>query len=198
MDSRMSDRDNELIAAAAQHAQRQALEIARDEYDNVVKTLNSQLAKGDSAGAAWTMHTLADVVSRANLIAGHTPTQQQQAQQQPQQPYTQAEQDLMREYPDEIRRNWNTALTAHNNLLASKRAADPEADLWAYRNSREYIQGIAHACGVLNSDGTESNEGPLSPNMVCEICKIDADTYNRGVQRLIEDKRAGKYPMGQT
>jgi hypothetical protein len=195
----MSDRDNELIAAAAQHAQRQALEIARDEYDNVVKTLNGQLAKGDSTGAAWTMHTLADVVSRANLIAGTAGQQQQaQPQQQPQQQYTQAEQDLMREYPDEIRRNWNTALAASRNLVTSKLRADPEADPWAYRNSAEYIRAVAHACGVLNSDGTESNEGPLSPNMVCEICKIDTDTYNRGVQRLIEDKRAGKYPMGQT
>jgi hypothetical protein len=196
----MSDRDNELIAAAAQHAQRQALTQIADEKQNVAKTWGEQITRGDSNGAAWTLRQLATLAAEEQMIAG-TPAQQQQApaqQQQQAQQYTQAEQDLMREYPDEIRRNWNTALTAHNNLLASKLRADPEADLWAYRNSREYIQGIAHACGVLNSDGTESNDGPLSPNQVCEICKIDADTYNRGVQRLIEDKRAGKYPMGQT
>jgi hypothetical protein len=121
-----------------------------------------------------------------------------QAAQQPQSRYTEAEQSLMPAYPDEIRRNWNTALAASRNLVASKLQADPEADQWAYRNSAEYIRSVAHACGILNSDGTESNEGPLTPNMVCEICKIDADTYNRGAQRLIEDKRAGKYPMGQS
>jgi hypothetical protein len=128
--------------------------------------------------------------------------QLQASQQQPQQQYTQAEQDLMRDYPDEIRRNWNTALAASRNLVASKLQADPEADQWAYRNSAEYIRGIALACGVLNSDGTESLE-VKTPNEALRICQskygpTTVEEYNSGVARLIEDKRAGKYPMSQT
>ena len=188
----MPDRNDELLAVANQRATQEALTQIKNDIEDNETSYYEWLAAGryrDAGQALRNAHALAD---EARRIAGA-----QQAQR-PQSQYTQAEMDLMRDYPDEIRRNWNTALAAANNLVASKRRTDPEADLWAYRNSREYIQGIAHACGVLNSDGTESNEGPLSPNMVCEICKIDTDTYNRGVQRLIEDKRAGKYPMGQS
>ena len=123
--------------------------------------------------------------------------QLQASQQQPQQQYTQAEQDLMRDYPDEIRRNWNTALTAANNLVASKRQADPEADLWAYRNSAEYVAGIAHACGILDGSGAESIE-VRSPNEALQACqskygKVTADEYNSGVQKLVEMKKLGYY-----
>src|SRR5262249_2919518 len=121
--------------------------------------------------------------------------QQQPAQQQAQ--YTEAEQSLMRDYPDEIRRNWNTAQVAANNLIMSKAKADPEADLWAYRNSREYIAGIAHACNITDASGEESIE-IASPNEALQACqrkygKVTADEYNSGVPRLKEMKSLGYY-----
>src|SRR5262249_38075313 len=162
---------------ANQKMAEQAVQQIANEYQN-----NTQLAYEAAAAGKWDDAVYHSREAR-RLEAEALPYVQ--AAQQPQQQYTQAEMDLMRDYPDEIRRNWNTALAASRNLVASKLRADPEADPWAYRNSAEYIRAVAHACGVLNSDGTESNEGPLSPNMVCKICRIDTDTYNRGVQRLI-------------
>ena len=197
----MADKYDDLLAIRNQSAQQAALRQIQNQAQSEVEDYQRYLAEGDTEKAAWAARGHQALVLEYNTMLANmrAARQQQQAQpQQDQQQYTPAEMDLMREYPEEIRRNWNTAQAAANNLILSKQKADPEADLWAYRNSREYIQGIAHACGVLNSDGTESNEGPLSPNMVCEICKIDADTYNRGAQRLIEDKRAGKYPMSQS
>jgi len=59
-----------------------------------------------------------------------------QQQQQSQSQYTQAEQDLLRDYPQIASdpKKWNTALAAANNLIL--RGYD--------RNSAEYIQAIAH------------------------------------------------------
>jgi hypothetical protein len=121
--------------------------------------------------------------------------------QQPQQQYTQAEQDLMNHYPEQVRRNWNTAVAAHNNLIASKRKADPEADLWAYRNSAEYIGTIAHACGILDANFAESNE-TTSPDTALAACQskygpVTVEEYNQGVRVLAARKARGDYPMSQ-
>jgi hypothetical protein len=116
------------------------------------------------------------------------------AQQQQQQQYTQAEQELLRSYPDIARdpKKWNTALAAANNLIL--RGYD--------RNSTEYIQAIAYACDVLNADMTESNE-VASPDEALRACQskygaVTADEYNRGVERLKSEKAAGMRSMSQT
>ena len=103
----------------------------------------------------------------------------------------------MRHYPDQVRKNWNVAQIAANNLLASKRQSDPEIDLWAYRNSAEYISGIAHACGITDASGAESIE-IASPNEALAACKskygnVSESEYNFGVQKLIEMKKLGYY-----
>jgi hypothetical protein len=199
----MADRYDELYAATVANAQKQALAEIANEAQSVLKTADEQFKRGDSAGGAWTLRSYAALKNEYDVIAGgqqqQAPQQQYAPQQQAQPPpqYTQAEMDLMQHYPDQVRRNWNTAQVAANNLLASKAKADPEADLWAYRNSAEYINGIAHACGITDASGAESIE-VQSPNEALAACqskygKVDAETYNAGVQKLIEMKKLGYY-----
>jgi hypothetical protein len=71
------------------------------------------------------------------------------------------------------------------------------------RNSAAYVSAIAHACDVLNSDFTESNE-VASPDEAPRASQskygsVSVDEYNEGVKRLAElKKNYGLYPMGQT
>ena len=190
----MPTRD-ELLQIANQKATEQAMQQIAKEYQ-----ANTELYY--EAAAAGKHDDMGYHLREARRLENEALPYVQAAQARQQSPYTQAEQDLMRDYPDEIRRNRNVALTASRNLVASKLQADPEADPWAYRNSAEYIRAVALACGVLNSDGTESLE-VKSPNEALRICQskygpTTVEEYNQGVQRLIEDKRAGKYPMSQT
>jgi hypothetical protein len=191
-----SDRDQELMRASAQHAQRQALQHISDEAQNVANTYAQQIARGDSDGAAWTLRQYASLAAEAQVIAGQQQQQaqpQQRQQQQPQPQYTQAEQDLMQHYPQIVNdpKKWATAQAAANNLIS--RGYD--------RNSGEYISAIAHACDVLNSDLTESNE-VASPNEALRACQskygsVSADEYNENAKRLAELKKYGLYPMSQ-
>jgi hypothetical protein len=84
----------------------------------------------------------------ARKIAGAV----QQAQ--PQSQFTAIEQDMLRSYPQVAAdpAKWQTALAASRNLQL--RGYD--------RNSPEYAQAVLHACGVLNSDFSESL-GPMRP-----------------------------------
>jgi hypothetical protein len=180
--------------AANQKMTEAAVQQITNEYQSNVQLAYESAAAGkyDDAGYHLREAKRLEAEAAPYVAAAH---QAQQAQQQQQ--YTEAEQDLMRHYPDEIRRNWNTALTAANNLVASKRQADPEADLWAYRNSAEYVAGIAHACGILDGSGAESIE-VRSPNEALQACqskygKVTADEYNSGVQKLVEMKKLGYY-----
>jgi hypothetical protein len=118
----------------------------------------------------------------------------QQQQQQQQSQFTQIEQDMLRAYPQIASdpKKWGVALAASRNLQL--RGYD--------RNSPEYAQGVLHACDVLNADLTESRE-VASPDEALRACQskygaVTVDEYNNGVQRLIEEKRSGKYPMSQT
>src|SRR6516165_4414129 len=96
----MADYD-QLLAAHAAHARQQALEIARDEYNSIKKTYDEQVLRGDSQGAGWSLNALADVVNRANLIAGSGQQQASaQPQQQTQQPQlTPTQQQILERYP---------------------------------------------------------------------------------------------------
>jgi hypothetical protein len=117
--------------------------------------------------------------------------QPQQQEQQSQQQLTGAERDLLRDYPQIANdpAKWRTALAAANNLIL--RGYD--------RNSGEYVAAIAHACGVLNSDLTESNE-VASPNEALRASQskygeVTASEYNENARRLAELKKYGFYPM---
>lgn len=183
---------DELIALANQKMTEAAVKQIAADYQS-----NSQLAYESAAAGKW--EDAGYHAREMRRLEAEALPYVQAAQQQS--PYTQAEQDLMKNYPDEIRKNWSVAQIAANNLIMSKRKADPEADLWAYRNSGEYIAGICHACGITNSDGTESNE-VHSANEALRACQskygsVSADEYNENVKRLAELKKYGLYPMSQ-
>ena len=197
MERRVPTHD-ELVALrqiANQRASEQAIQQIANEYK-----ANTELYW--EAAAAGKYDDAASYAREARRLESEALPFVQAAQQQQQSPYTQAEQQLMNDYPDQIRKNWGVALAASNNLIASKQKADPEADLLAYRNSAEYISGIAHACGITNSDGTESHD-MHSANEALRACQskygnVSADEYNQNVQRLAELKKYGLYPMSQT
>jgi hypothetical protein len=181
----MSERDEELIRAHAQHAQRQALAQIQDEAANVAQTYAQQIQRGDSSGAAWTLRSYAELVSQANVIAG-TAGQQQAQQPQGQQQFTQAEMEWIRANENVCRdpRKWNECIAAANSLIA--RGYD--------RNSPEYINAIELAIGLTGPDGKEGNE-IISPDQVVEICKITPEQYNQGAAKLAEMKRQGFYKV---
>src|SRR5215831_4524304 len=97
-----SDRDQELYAAHAAHSQRQALSQISDEAQNVLKTYGEQIARGDSAGAAWTLRSYAALKNEYDALAGAPAAQQQQAPQQPQgqQQFTPAEMEWINRNPN--------------------------------------------------------------------------------------------------
>jgi hypothetical protein len=187
------DRYDELLAAHAAHSRRQALTQISDEAQNVLKTYGEQIARGDSAGAAWTLRSYAALKNEYDVIAG-TPAQQSQPAQHGQQQFTQAEQEWISRNANVVRdpKKWNECLTAANSLVA--RGYD--------RNSPEYINAIELAIGLTGADGREGVE-MSSPDIALEAVNnsqiarkygpVDADTYNRGVQRLIQDKKSGLY-----
>src|SRR6516162_2449854 len=182
----MGDKYDDLLAIRNQSAQEAALrqiynqaQAERADYDRYIQ-------EGDVDKAAWAQRGYQALAMEYNAMLAGMAQQQQQ--------YTDAERDLLRDYPqianDPVK--WRTALAAANNLIL--RGYD--------RNSGEYVAAIAHACDVLNSDGTESLE-VASPDEALRACQskygaVSVETYNEGVKRLIQEKRAGKYPMGQT
>jgi hypothetical protein len=200
MDSRMSDRDNELIAAHAQHAQRQALQHIYDEAENVRQTYVQQIARGDSDGAAWTLRQYASLAAEANVITGPQQGQQQRQQAQPQgqQQFTQAEMEWMRRNENVVRdpRKWNECVAAANSLAA--KGYD--------RNSPEYINAIELAIGLTGPDGREGVE-MASPDTALEAVNnsqiarkfgpVTPSEYNMNVQRLVENKKLGMYEPQQ-
>jgi len=191
----MSDRDDQLLAAHAAHSRQQALNAIADEASNVAKTYGEQIQRGDSAGASWTLRSYAALKNEYDAIAGG----QQQAQpQQPQgqQQFTPAEMEWIRGHENVVRdpRKWNECIAAANSLAAR-----------GYnRNSPEYINAIELAIGLTGPDGREGSE-IASPDTALEAVNnsqiarkfgpVDADTYNRGVQRLIENKKLGLYEV---
>jgi hypothetical protein len=193
----MSDRDNELLAAHAANAQKQALAAIQDEAQNVAKVYGEQVARGDSAGASWSLRQYAELANEWNAIAGTAQQQAPQPQQPPQQAqqqFTQAEQEWISRNENVVRdpKKWNECLAAANSLVA--RGYD--------RNSPEYINAIELAIGLTGPDGREGAE-IASPDVALEAVNnsqiarkygpVDADTYNRGVQRLVENKKLGLY-----
>jgi hypothetical protein len=179
------DRYDELLAAHAAHAQRQALSQINDEAQNVLRTMDEQLRRGDSSGAGWSLRSYAALKSEYDVIAG-APAQQQQAPQQPQGPqqFTQAEMEWIRANEGVVRdpKKWAECVAAANSLIAR-----------GYnRDSAEYLGAIELAIGLRGPDGQEGNE-IISPNQVVEICKITPDQYREGAARLAEMKRQGFY-----
>jgi hypothetical protein len=195
----MADRYDELHRLREQANAKTAEQVVQQigcEYQAASELAWEAAAKADWQTAAYHARECKKLEQEA------APYVQAAQQQQPQSQYSRAELDLMQHYPDQVRKNWNTAKTAANNLIASKMKADPEADLWAYRNSPEYIGTIAHACGILDANFAESNE-TTSANEALRACQskygeVSASEYNENVKRLAELKKYGLYPMGQT
>jgi hypothetical protein len=180
----MGDRYDDLAAAKA------AAQQIADHYEQNAEAWRNAYAEGRTEDCTWHYRNAEALRAEARELVGR-------AQQQQQPRYTEGELGLMRDYPDHVRRNWNTAQIAANNLVMSKIKADPDANLWAYRNSGEYLATVAHALGITDTNGTESNE-VASPNTALAASQskygeVTADDYNRGVQRLIEMKSLGYY-----
>jgi hypothetical protein len=187
----MADRNDELIAIR-NHINQKAAETAIQQIAREAEANASNYYELAAAGryddAAYHLREAWRLDEEARKIAAAAQPQQQQSQ------YTAAERDLIRDYPQIANdpKKWNTALAAANNLVM--RGYD--------RNSAEYVQAIAHACDVLNADLTESRE-VASPDEALrasqsEYGAVDVETYNDGVRRLMEMKKLGLYPMGQT
>jgi hypothetical protein len=194
----MSERDDQLIAAHAMHSQRQALSQINDEAQNVLKTYGEQIARGDSAGAAWTLRSYAALKNEYDVIAGQQQAPQHQAPQQPQgqQQFTQAEMEWLRRNENVVRdpKKWNECLAAANSLIAR-----------GYnRDSPEYINAIELAIGLTGPDGREGVE-MASPDTALEAVNnsqiarkfgpVTPDDYRQGMARLIENKKLGLYEV---
>jgi hypothetical protein len=186
----MADRNDELLQIRQQANQKmaeQAIQQIANEYQS-----NTQLAYEAAAAGKW--DDAAYHAREAKRLESEALPYVQAAQQQPQSQFTRAEQELLRDYPQIASdpQKWQTALAASRNL-----------QLRGYsRDSTEYVQAVAHACGVLNADLTESNE-VASPDEALRACQskygaVTVDGYNQGVQRLAQEKAAGKYPMSQS
>ena len=177
---------DELLQIANQKASEQAIQQIANDYKANTELYYESLAKGKLDDAGYHLREARRLESEALPYV-------QAAQQQQQSPYTQAEQELLRDYPQIARdpQKWQTALAAANNLI--RRGYD--------RNSAEYVQAIAHACDVLNADLTESNE-VASPDEALRACQskygaVTVDEYNENVKVLAARKRAGLYPNSQ-
>jgi hypothetical protein len=196
----MADRYDELYAATVANAQKQALAEIANEAQNVLKTADEQFKRGDSAGASWTLRSYAALKNEYDVIAGAPQQQQQQVQpqqpQQAQQQFTPAEMEWIRQNENVCRdpRKWAECVAAANSL--AMRGYD--------RNSPEYLAAIELAIGLRSPDGRDGAE-IASPDTALEAVNnsqiarkfgpVDADTYNRGVQRLIENKKLGLYEV---
>src|SRR5215469_16396321 len=125
MEARVPTREELLELVNAKSAEAAIQQIAREAEANS-QNYFELAAQGKFDDAAYHMREAWRLDDEARKIAASVQPQQ------PQQRYTPGEQGLMHDYPEQIAKNWNTVLTAHNNLIASKMKADPEADLWAY------------------------------------------------------------------
>jgi hypothetical protein len=131
------------------------------------------------------------------MTGGQAAQQQQAPQQQPQpaqQQFTASEMEWIRRNENVVRdpRKWAECVAAANSLIAR-----------GYnRDSTEYLNGIEVAIGLRAADGGEGVE-IASPAVALDAVNnsqiarkfgpVDADTYNRGVQRLVENKKLGLY-----
>src|SRR6516164_6542175 len=115
----MADRNDELLAIR-NHANQKAAEAAVKQIANDCKA-NTELyyesaAKGDFESAA---HCLREVRRLESEALPYVQAAQQQQAQQQQSQFTQAEQELLRDYPQIASdpQKWRTALAAANNLI---------------------------------------------------------------------------------
>jgi hypothetical protein len=195
-----SDRDQELMRAAAQHAQRQALQEINNEAESVRKTWAEQIARGDSSGAAWSWRAFAALKSEYDVIAGSGQQQQQQAPQQQQVPqqqqsgFTPEEQAWIEANPHV----WNDpekrseAIKAANSLV-----------MRGYRRgSPEYLAGIEHWIGLRDADGGDAlpiiNDSEVARISKSKYGDTTPDEIRQGQERLAELKRYGLYRMDQS
>src|SRR5262249_10611507 len=121
----------------------------------------------------------------AEMTGGQAAQQQQAPQQQAQQQFTPAEMEWIRANENVVRdpKKWAECIAAANSLAV--RGYD--------RNSPEYLNAIELAIGLTGPDGRDGPE-IASPDSALEAVNnsqiarkygpVDADTYNRGVQRL--------------
>lgn len=177
----------ELMQIVNQKIAEQTVAQISNEYQSNVQNAYEMAAAGRWDDAAYHAREARRLESEA------LPYVQAAQRAQPQSQYTEMEQELLRDYPQIARdpKKWQTALVAANNLIM--RGYD--------RNSPEYAQTIAHACGVLNADFSESNE-TNTPDTALAACQskygpVTVEEYNRGVERLILEKRAGMRPNSQ-
>jgi len=194
----MADYD-QLLAAHAAHARQQALEIARDEYNSIKKTYDEQVLRGDSQGAGWSLNALADVVNRANLIAGSGQQQASaQPQQQTQQPQlTPTQQQILERYPG-IRndaRKWQEA--QYWNASLRMQGYDP--------NSERYAQAMLVGLGVLDANGQRESNEIASPDTAVEAIRnskyakdFTREHYDQLANYRDQLKAAGFYRMDDT
>jgi hypothetical protein len=171
---------------ANQKTAEQVIQQISNEYRS-----NSELAWESAAAGKWddAAHFSRECKRLENEAAPYV-----QAAQQAQPQFTEIEQEMLRDYPQIANdpKKWAVAVAASRNLQL--RGYD--------RRSPEYAQAVLHACDVLNSDLTESNE-IASPNEALRASQskygeVTADQYNSGVERLRKMKKMGLDPMGQT
>ena len=177
----MPSRD-ELVAIANQKASEQAIQQIANDYKANTELYYESAAAGKYDDAAYYLREARRLEVEA---APYVAATQQQAQQ-PQQQFTQAEQEWINRNANVVRdpKKWNECLAAANSLVM--RGYD--------RNSAEYLAAIELAIGLTGPDGKESNE-IISPNQVVEICKITPDQYREGAAKLAELKRQGFYKV---
>jgi hypothetical protein len=192
------DRYTEILQWRQEAAHKRLLQGLENQRQANLADYQQAIAEGDTNNAAFAESEYLRHTRELNELTGGQAAQQQQQQApqqaQPQSQFTAMEQELLRDYPQIAAdpRKWAVALAASRNLQLTGHD----------RNSVEYAQALLHACDITDATGAESLE-VNSPDTALAACQskygpVTVEEYNQGVQRLIQEKRTGKYPMGQT
>src|SRR5262249_45828718 len=141
---------------AIANSQRELTDAARS-YEDAIRDNDPE------AAATW----LSEYVRAQHLIASLQP-QQSQAQWSNKELEWLSQRRALLEQPGK----WDEMMRTANHLLAAGHK----------RDSAELFAALDHHLGIGVSEN--SPDRPLDPNEVCRMCGIDADTYNRGADRL--------------
>jgi hypothetical protein len=178
----MADYDQLMQAHAntiAQSAQQIQNEINEVDYE-----YNRNLAEGNTDMASFYLRQHQALVEEQQKLNASIA-----ASQQPQSPYSPAEQQFIAD---------NAHILSDPKKLNEALAASYALQLRGYdRNDPAYVRGLSIATGALEADGSEGRE-VLSPNAAAEISGVTPELYNQGVQRLAYMKALGHYKWDQS
>jgi hypothetical protein len=181
--------DYEQLAAAQraneQHANaiRETAAAIQDDLQQTAYEYQRNISEGRGDLAAYYLRQYRALCDEAQKLGADVA-----ASQQPQSPYSPAEEQFMRDNAHILSdpKKWNDGVAAAYALQI--RGYD--------RNDPAYIRGVSIATGIMNADGSEGDE-ILSANEVCRMCNIAPETYNAYARYRDHLKSMGHYKMDE-